>query len=180
VAIPGALTTAALLLRLFAPGLDGSQLVVMRFDEILPAVREGRVDAGVIIHESRFTFAQYGLVQTVDLGEWWEQTTGRAIPLGGIAMRRSLGDARILAAEDALARSVRFAHQYPDLVWPTVRRHAQEMDDDVMRRHIELYVNAFTYQYGGAGEAAIAHLLTTAESLGIVPASTEPLFVGRT
>jgi 1,4-dihydroxy-6-naphthoate synthase len=176
VAIPGELTTAALLLRLYAPSLPHAQLVVMRFDEIMPAVRDGRVDAGVIIHEGRFTFQNYGLVQLVDLGEWWEQTTGRAIPLGGIAMRRALGATAIRAVEGAIARSVRFAHAYPDVIWPTIRRHAQEMDDDVMRRHIELYVNAFTYDYGDAGEAAIRHLLDIAESCGIIPRSSESLF----
>lgn len=177
VAIPGTLTTAALLLRLFAPALPAARMVVMRFDDIMPAVRGGRVDAGVIIHESRFTYPRYGLVPVVDLGEWWEQTTGRAIPLGGIAMRRTLGDLLILETERALAESVRFAHAHTGTIWPTIRRHAQEMDDDVMRRHIDLYVNAFTDDYGAEGEAAIRHLLGTAESLGIVPPSAQPLFI---
>lgn len=179
VAIPGRLTTAALLLRLWAPSLGEARIRVMPFDRILAAVRDGEVDAGLIIHESRFTYPRYGLVQSVDLGEWWERETGHAIPLGGIAMRRALGDALILRTERALAASVDFAFGHPDLVWPTIRRHAQEMEDDVMRRHIELYVNAFSRDYGEEGEEAIRYLLGTAEQVGIVPRSDQPLFVPR-
>jgi len=177
VAIPGALTTAALLLRLWAPAIPANRIRVMRFDEILGAVRDGVVDAGLIIHESRFTYPRYGLTQVVDLGEWWERETGHAIPLGGIAMRRNLGADLIRFAERALADSVDFAWAHTPLIWPTVRRHAQEMDDEVMRQHIDLYVNAFTRDYGSEGEAAIGHLLRTAEDLGIVPRSVQPLFI---
>ena len=177
VAIPGSLTTAALLVRLFAPALREANITVMPFHEIMPAVCNGRVDAGVIIHESRFTYQRHGLTQIVDLGEWWERETGHAIPLGGIAMRRDLGNSLIRRTEQALAASVDYAHVHPDTVWPTVRRHAQEMEDDVMRQHIALYVNDFTRDYGAEGEAAIRHLLDTAEALGIVPHSDRPLFV---
>ena len=177
VAIPGKLTTAALLVRLFAPALRDSQITVMPFDRIMPAVCEGRVDAGVIIHESRFTYHRHGLTQIVDLGEWWEKETGHPIPLGGILMRRDLGDALIRRTEGVLTRSVDFAFANTDVVWPTVRRHAQEMDDEVIRQHIALYVNDFTRDYGVEGEAAIAHLLDTAERLGIVPRSSNPLYV---
>jgi 1,4-dihydroxy-6-naphthoate synthase len=177
VAIPGRLTTAALLLRLFVPSLPESLIRVMPFDRILAAVRDGDVDAGLIIHESRFTYQRYGLTQVVDLGEWWEQTTGHAIPLGGIAMRRSFGNDMIRRVEHAIAESVAFSYAHTDLVWPTVRRHAQEMEDDVMRQHIELYVNEFTRDYGVTGEAAIRHLLATAESLSIIPRSNQSLFV---
>jgi 1,4-dihydroxy-6-naphthoate synthase len=176
VAIPGKLTTAALLVRLFAPGLGDTQITVMPFDRIMPAVCEGRVDAGVIIHESRFTYQRHGLTQIVDLGEWWERETGHAIPLGGILMRRDLGGDLIRSTERALAQSVDFAFAHTDVVWPTVRRHAQEMEDDVMRQHIALYVNEFTRDYGVEGQSAIAYLLETAERLGIVPRSTQPLY----
>ncbi len=135
------------------------------------------MDAGLIIHESRFTYQRYGLVQVVDLGDWWERETGQAIPLGGIAMRRDLGDALILRAERALAASVDFAYAHTEVVWPTVRRHAQEMEDEVMRQHIDLYVNAFSRDYGDEGEAAIRHLLKTAEDLRIVPPGVQPLFI---
>jgi len=177
VAIPGRLTTAALLVRLFAPALIDPKTVVMPFDEIMPAVCDGRVDAGVIIHESRFTYQRRGLTRIVDLGEWWERETGHAIPLGGIAMRRGLGSELIRRTERVLTASVDHAHAHPEQVWPTIRRHAQEMEDEVMRQHIALYVNDFTRDYGVAGEAAIRHLLDTAVRLGIVPQSDQPLFV---
>jgi len=177
VAIPGALTTAALLVRLFSPELRDANITVMPFDRIMPAVCEGRVDAGVIIHESRFTYQRHGLSQVVDLGEWWERETGHAIPLGGILMRRDLGDELVRRTERTLAESVDFAFAHTDVVWPTVRRHAQEMEDAVMRQHIDLYVNDFTRDYGADGEAAIAYLLQTAERLGIVPESSRPLYV---
>jgi 1,4-dihydroxy-6-naphthoate synthase len=149
----------------------------MPFDRIMPAVCEGRVDAGVIIHESRFTYQRHGLTQIVDLGEWWERETGHAIPLGGILMRRDLGVDLVRRTEKALAESVDFAFAHTDLVWPTVRRHAQEMDDDVMRQHIALYVNAFTRDYGPEGEAAIVYLLSTAERLGLIPPADNPPFL---
>jgi 1,4-dihydroxy-6-naphthoate synthase len=177
VAIPGALTTAALLVRLFAPELSDANITVMPFDRIMPAVCEGRVDAGVIIHESRFTYQRHGLTQIVDLGEWWERETGHAIPLGGILVRRDLGDELVRCTERTLAASVDYAFAHTDVVWPTVRRHAQEMEDDVMRQHIALYVNDFTRDYGVEGQAAIAYLLDTAERLGIVPRSEQPLYV---
>ena len=176
VAIPGRLTTAALLVRLFAPGLSDANIVVMPFHEIMPAVCSGQVDAGVIIHESRFTYQRQGLTRIVDLGEWWERETGHAIPLGGIAMRRDLGAGLIRRTERALTASVDYAHAHPADVWPTIRRHAQEMEDDVMRQHIALYVNDFTRDYGAEGEAAIRHLLETAERLAIVPHSDQPIF----
>ena len=177
VAIPGRLTTAALLVRLFAPALPDANIVVMPFHEIMPAVCGGQVDAGVIIHESRFTYQRHGLTRIVDLGEWWERETGHAIPLGGIAMRRDLGADLARRTELTLTASVDYAHAHPEHVWPTIRRHAQEMEDDVMRQHIALYVNDFTRDYGAEGEAAIDYLLGKANDLGIVPASKRPLFV---
>jgi len=178
-AIPGRLTTAALLARLFAPTLAERQIRVMPFDRIMHAVATGQVDAGLIIHESRFTYQRHGLHQVVDLGDWWEHETGHAIPLGGIAMRRDLGHDLILRTERALSASVEAAFAHPDRVWPTVRRHAQELDDEVMRQHIALYVNDFTRDYGAEGTAAIDFLLARATTLGFIPASTAPLFVPR-
>jgi 1,4-dihydroxy-6-naphthoate synthase len=174
IAIPGERTTAALLLRLFAP--EARNLVVMPFHEIMAATKEGRVDAGLIIHESRFTYPQYGLQQVVDLGEWWEQETGHAIPLGGIVIRRDLGREIQGQVDRAIKASVEYAHRHADAIWPTVRRNAQEMENDVMRRHIELYVNEFTTDYGREGEAAIRFLFDKAERLGVLPKSDAPLF----
>lgn len=178
-AIPGALTTAALLLRLYL-GPGARQPVTMPFRDIMPAVARGEVDAGVIIHESRFTFPHYGLVQVVDLGAWWEADTGHPIPLGGIVARRDLGHQVQSALDDGLRRSVEYANAAPERVRGYVRRHAAELDDVVVSGHIGLYVNGFTLDYGAAGVAAITELLARAADLGLVPAPTAPLFAHRT
>ncbi|MFH1571622.1 MAG: 1,4-dihydroxy-6-naphthoate synthase [Gemmatimonadota bacterium] len=174
VAIPGERTTAALLLRLFCPAVTAPR--VMPFHRIMPAVAAGEVDAGVIIHESRFTYPQHGLVQVADLGAWWETTTGHPIPLGGIAARRSLGAGLVLRLERALRASVAYARAHPEETRPYVARHAQEMDEAVRRAHIELYVNDFTLDYGSAGEAAISHLLARAGDQGLAVGAEAPLF----
>lgn len=174
IAIPGERTTAALLLGLYRP--EAKNRVVMPFHQILSATRDGIVDAGLIIHESRFTYAGYGLKQVVDLGEWWEAETGHAIPLGGIVIRRDLGTETAARVDRALAASVRYAYDHRARVWPTIRRHAQEMDDEVMRKHIELYVNGYTEDYGPDGEAAIRFLLGRGEELGIVPKTNASIF----
>jgi 1,4-dihydroxy-6-naphthoate synthase len=157
VAIPGRLTTANLLLRLFAPELAPG--VEMVYSEIMPAVVRGKVDAGLIIHESRFTYPDFGLRRVVDLGEWWERETGAPIPLGGIMARRSLGEARIREIEDAIRRSVEYAFRHPEASAGYVREHAQEMDPEVTRQHIELYVNEFSVDLGEAGERAVRELM---------------------
>ena len=174
VAIPGELTTAALLARLFAGGLKAS--MVMPFDRIMPAVVSGEVDAGVIIHEGRFTFGSYGLRRLVDLGEWWEETSGLPIPLGGIAVSRSLDRALQGEVESAVRASVEHARAHPEASMEYVREHSQEMDPAVCRAHIELYVNDFTLDYGPEGEGAIRRLLGSAAEIGIVPSSAQGLF----
>ena len=175
IAIPGKLTTAALLLRLFNRGLDN--LVLMPFHRIMEATQTGEVDAGLIIHESRFTYPQYGLHKVLDLGEWWEQTTGHPIPLGGILARRELGEHRIRTIDNALKASVEYAHANPKEVRGYIRQHAQEMDEQVMQQHINLYVNDYTLDYGPEGEAALEDLYTRAEAAEIVPHSDKPLFM---
>jgi 1,4-dihydroxy-6-naphthoate synthase len=176
VAIPGRMTTAALLMRLYAPQVR--DIVVMPFHEIMQAAAAGDVDAGVIIHESRFTYPRFGLEKIVDLGQWWESTTGHPIPLGGIAARRALGDETIARIDAALRASVDFAHAHPEDVRDYVAAHAQEMEREVMEAHIELYVNEHTTDYGADGEAAIANLLDRADRAGILPDATDlpPLF----
>ena len=161
VAIPGQLTTAALLLSLFIEGTG--RTVVMPFDRIMPAVVAGEVEAGVIIHEGRFTFAGYGLRRLIDLGEWWEQTTGLPIPLGGIEVRRALGREVASAVEKAIRSSVERANRHPEETSAYVSSHAQEMDQKVCAEHIALYVNEFTLDYGEEGEAAIRELLSRAD-----------------
>ena len=174
IAIPGRLTTAALLLRLFNPGL--TDLVVAPFHQIMRLCQDGVVDAGVIIHESRFTYPEYGLKPVIDLGVWWETTTGRPIPLGAIIARRALGAEPIRQTDAAIRASVAYAHSHTDEVSGYIRGHAQEMDEVVMRQHIALYVNDYTLDYGPEGEAAIRYLFDRAESEGIVPKSDSALF----
>lgn len=176
VAIPGRMTTAALLVRLFAPRL--TDVVEMPFHRIMHATASGEVDAGVIIHESRFTYPQHGLQKVVDLGEWWESSTGFPIPLGGIAARRDLGTERIEQIDAALRASVEYAHANPDEVRDYVAAHAQEMERDVMEAHIGLYVNDYTLDYGTDGEGAIEDLMSRAVASGILPPTSEPLFTG--
>jgi 1,4-dihydroxy-6-naphthoate synthase len=160
VAIPGELTTAAFLLGQFAPNVR--RRVVMRFDEIMPAVQNGEVDAGVIIHESRFTYPSYGLEKLADLGQWWEVMTGLPLPLGGIAVKRSLPLALAVRVEETIRASLRHAWEHPDDSRSFIAQHAQEMDPSVCAEHIQLYVNDFSLSYGAEGEAAIRHLLERA------------------
>jgi len=175
IAIPGKLTTAALLLRLFNPALD--DLVVLPFHEIMDATQKGDVDAGVIIHESRFTYPDYGLHKVIDLGEWWEESTGHPIPLGGILVRRDLGTETIQRIDRSLRNSIEYAHANPDAIKGYIHQHAQEMDEQVMQQHIDLYVNDYTLDYMADGEAAITDLFDRAEKAGIVPPSNLPLFI---
>ena len=175
IAIPGKLTTAALLLRLYQPGL--SDLHILPFDKIMPAVSSGDVDAGVIIHEGRFTYPKYGLREVIDLGAWWEETTGHPIPLGGILARRSLGPETIQRADQALKDSIEYSKSNPDAVLDYILRHAQEMDEQVVREYIDLYVNRYTEDYGPDGEAAINDLMTRAQAADILPESSSLLFV---
>jgi 1,4-dihydroxy-6-naphthoate synthase len=173
VAVPSEQSTAYLLLRLWAqggvPGGFGG-IVVMPFHEIMPAVRDGVVDAGLIIHEARFTYHTFGLRELVDLGRFWEQDTGLPIPLGAIVARRDLGPERIAAVTDAVRGSVRHAWAHPEASQGYIREHAQELAADVTAQHIALYVNEFTEDLGDAGLAAVRALLTRAAAAGLCPA----------
>lgn len=174
IATPGRFTTAHLLMRLFRPELDN--FLELPFHQIIPAVAAGTVDAGLIIHESRFTYQDYGLKQLVDLGGWWEGETGLPIPLGGIVARRSLGRGTILQIENSLRDAVRYSMQNPAAGAAYIRSHAQEMSEAVCTAHINLYVNRFSEQLGDEGELAIRELLARSEQAGIAPASELPLF----
>jgi 1,4-dihydroxy-6-naphthoate synthase len=173
VAVPSERSTAYLLFRLWAasevPGGVG-EIVVMPFHEIMPAVRDGRVDAGLVIHEARFTYRNYGLTKLADMGEHWEATTGHAIPLGAIIARRSLGADTLNRLADAARASVRAAWADPEAARPYVMEHAQEMDPAVADQHIALYVNEFTADLGEEGYAAVRGLLDRAADQGLVPA----------
>lgn len=156
VAIPGRDTTAYRLLRLAAPAIG--DVIEMRYDRILHAVVAGDVDAGLIIHESRFTYADHGLVEAADLGDWWERETGLPVPLAGICARADLGEQIVAAAEVAIRQSVQYAFDHPDASREYVRAHAQEMSDTVCAAHIALYVNEHSLDIGTDGLRAIERL----------------------
>jgi 1,4-dihydroxy-6-naphthoate synthase len=153
IAIPGRDTTAFLLLRLAASALG--EVVELRYDRILDAVADGDVDAGLIIHESRFTYADHGLVEVADLGEWWEADTGLPVPLAGIYARE---DVPLESVERAVRASVEYAFAHPDASRTYVREHSHELSEEVCRAHIELYVNRFSVDLGREGLAAIERL----------------------
>ncbi|MFE8991898.1 1,4-dihydroxy-6-naphthoate synthase [Streptomyces collinus] len=172
VAVPSEKSTAYLLFRLWAADTmaDGvGEIVVMPFHEIMPAVRDGRVDAGLVIHEARFTYRNYGLHKLADMGEHWENTTGLPIPLGAIIAKRSLGEQKLRLLADSIRTSVRAAWDDPEVSRPYVMEHAQEMDPAVADQHIGLYVNEFTAGLGEDGYAAVRGLLTRAAAEGLVP-----------
>lgn len=175
IAIPGKLTTANFLLSLAFPAATRKLETV--FSEIENAVLESRVDAGLIIHENRFTYQQKGLVKIIDLGEFWETSTGMPIPLGGIVVRRSLSEAIRQKVNRVMERSVRYAFEHPTASSEFVRANAQEMEESVMNSHIQLYVNDYTKNLGGAGRAAIGKLFDVARARGVVPIYKEDIFL---
>ncbi|PLY00709.1 MAG: 1,4-dihydroxy-6-naphthoate synthase [Desulfuromonas sp.] len=175
IAIPGQLTTANLLLQLFDEGYE--DLLIVPFDRIMPALQNGEADAGVIIHESRFTFRQLGFHEVQDLGAWWEQESGLPIPLGGILAKRSLGAETIREVDAAVRASLEYAYAHPQEARSYIRRHAQEIDDEVIDQHIGLYVNEFSLDLGEEGVKAVETLLGRAEDRGLIPACDKPLIV---
>ncbi|RUS45474.1 1,4-dihydroxy-6-naphthoate synthase [Cohnella sp. AR92] len=170
IAVPSERSTAYLLFRLWVaqkiPGGVG-EIVVMPFHEIMPAVRDGRIDAGLVIHEARFTYPNYGLNLVADMGSWWEEDTGLPIPLGAIIARRHLD---LKAIENWTRASVQYAWAHPEQSQAYVAGHAQEMAPEVTKQHIELYVNEFTENLGQDGYAAVEALLGRAAEEGLVPA----------
>ena len=176
IAIPGRLTTAFLLLQAFDPSLKDN-VVVMPFDRIIDAVKGGAADAGLIIHESRFTYQRAGLRKVIDLGDWWERETGRPIPLGGILAKRSLGPDLIGKIDVLLRKSVEYAFGHRAEPVAYIRRHAQEMEDEVINQHIDLYVNNYSLDIGEDGLLAVDELFRRAEKSGAIPPSDKPLLV---
>lgn len=167
VAIPGEHTTAALLLRRFGPRSIETQ--PMRFDRVMPAVAAGEADAGVVIHESRFTYPDHGLAAVADLGALWEARTGLPLPLGVVVARRDLPGETIAAVAAGLRASIELARANRELSRDFVRAHAREMRDDVCRRHIELYVNAWSESMGEVGARAIEQLLAGEAGSSVAP-----------
>ena len=174
IAIPGKYTTANLLLGLaFPEAQDKTELV---FSAIEPALLDEQYDAGLIIHENRFTYEAKGLKKIIDLGELWEHETGAPIPLGGIVIRRSLPAEIKHTVNRVLRRSVEHAFAHRGASAAFVREHAQEMSVDVMYRHIDLYVNEYSVDLGHEGKRAVELLFERGKAAGIIPARTENLF----
>ncbi len=166
VAIPGELTTAHLLLQLHSTDFEAAD--ALRFDEIMPSVACGDYDAGLVIHEGRFTYRDYGLSWVLDLGRWWELETGDPVPLGGIAVRRDVDTEVAEAVENQLRLSVERALSRPQKPMEYVREHADEMADDVVQRHIDLYVNDFTVDMGEEGVSAVETLIQRGVDAGLL------------
>ena len=167
VAVPGLLTTAFLLLCLYLGRRP--RVEVMEFSQVMEAVAAGRVEAGLLIHEGRFTYQRRGLRQLADLGQWWEQDSGLPIPLGCIAARRDMGREAALAWQQALAASVAHAQTHPRDSQQYVLAHAQEMEPEVVEQHIGLYVNDFSRDLGEEGLAAVDELHRRAVEVGVCP-----------
>ncbi|MBX7182519.1 MAG: 1,4-dihydroxy-6-naphthoate synthase [Bacteroidia bacterium] len=156
VALPGEQTTAHFLFDYFQKFPVKKSFMI--FNQIEEAVLDGRADAGVIIHENRFTYLEKGLEKIIDLGDFWERSTQRPIPLGGIVARSNFDISLLSLINSLIRQSIEFAYQYPERIWPYILSHAQEMEDEVIRKHIQLYVNDFTLDLGKEGHEAILRM----------------------
>lgn len=174
IAIPGKFTTANFLLGVAFP--EAKNKVEMVFSQIEESVLAGDVDAGLIIHENRFTYASKGLKKIIDLGEFWESKTGHPIPLGGIAMNRKFNHDQIAQVDRLLRKSVEYAFANPEASMPYVKAHAAEMEVDVMKKHIALYVNSFSIDLGAEGRGAVNELFTRGQQAGTIPICSKGLF----
>ncbi len=179
IAIPGRFTTAHLLLQLYDPAfcLPPSAFVELPFHEIISAVADERVDAGLIIHESRFTYPSFGLTAVMDLGKWWEDETGLPIPLGGIALKRTLKDGPGRDIDRFLKKSVEYAFANRSEPMAYIKNHSQELSEDVINQHIDLYVNDYSVDIGTEGKKAVDELISRAEDSGIIPSNNLSLFM---
>ncbi len=175
VAVPGLNTTAYLLFKSFCS--DCHEVVPMLFSDIEQAISDGSVDAGVIIHETRFTYQKQGLKKVMDLGEWWEKSCGYPIPLGCIAVKRELADDIGLSFDTALRASVEQAFGNREKTYPFVRKYAKELEQSVIDAHIDLYVNAFSVNIGNEGRAAVQCLFEKAVETGTVPHMRSDIFL---
>jgi 1,4-dihydroxy-6-naphthoate synthase len=175
IAIPGIHTTAFLLLRLCNPEL-GENVAAMPFNEIMDSVKSGKADAGLIIHEGRFTYPEHGLKKVVDLGQWWEDKTGHPLPLGCIVARRSLDPGIAREVEDSIKRSALYAEALRDEPMEYVKKYAQELSDEVINEHIKLYVNEYTTDMGAEGMGAAEKLMGMAVERGIIKKPERPMF----
>jgi len=174
IAVPGTLTTAYLVLRLFAPGIETE---VVPFDQIIPQVLEGKYEAGLIIHEGQLTYDKSGLHRIVDLGRWWNQVTGLPLPLGGNAIRRSLGTEVMKAVAGALKESIQYGLDHRDEALAYAMQFARDLDPQLADKFVGMYVNERTLDYGPDGREAIRRLLDMGHKGGIIPTPTSVDFV---
>lgn len=172
---PGEHTTAALLFKLFYPKTTAISHTV--FSDIMPALKQGRADFGVCIHEGRFTWQDENLACVADLGTLWEEATNCPLPLGGIVAERKLPGDVIDTVQAVIRESLQFARADPAVTLPTMRRYAQEFNDDVLMKHVELYVNEWTVDLGTVGRSALQELSVRARQIGLVPEHTPALEV---
>ena len=176
VAIPGIYTTANLLFTLAMSMKEPVQKLEILFSEIENSVLSGEADAGVIIHESRFTYQSRGLHKLLDLGEYWEKLTGSPVPLGGIAAHRRLGNETIAKVNRSIRRSVEYANTHKGEINEFIRCNAKEMEDEVMQKHIDLYVNEFSVSLGSLGRHAVGLMFEYAVSAGIIPLMPQEIY----
>jgi len=169
IAVPGTLTTAYLALQLFAPGIE---IEVVPFDEIIPQVLQGKHEAGLIIHEGQLTYDRSGLYRIVDLGKWWQAVTGLPLPLGGNAIRRSLGPALMSTVATALRDSIQYGLDHRDEALAYAMQFARDLDSQLADRFVGMYVNQRTLDYGQDGREAIRRLLDMGYKAGVI--SVEP------
>lgn len=175
IAIPGTLTTAYLALRLFAPGIETE---VVPFDQIIPQVLEGKYEAGLIIHEGQLTYSKAGLQRIVDLGKWWLKITGLPLPLGGNAIRRSLGPELTVSVGAALRDSIQYALDHRDEALAYAMQFARDVDPQQADKFVGMYVNERTLDYGPDGREAVRRLLDMGHKAGIIPRAARVEFVG--
>ena len=175
IAIPGKLTTAYLALQLFSPGIE---VEVVPFDQIIPAVVEGKYEAGLIIHEGQLTFDKSGLHRVVDLGKWWQRVTGLPLPLGGNAIRRALGPETMSSVNQALRESIQYAIDHRDEALAYAMQFARDLDTQLADKFVGMYVNERTLNYGKDGREAIVKLLDMGYERGIITVKPNVDFVG--
>ena len=175
IAIPGTLTTAALALQLFAPEIETA---VVPFDRIIPEVRAGNFEAGLIIHEGQLTYSHSGLHKVLDLGQWWREETALPLPLGGNAIRRSLGDETMRTVTQALRDSIQHGLDHRDEALAYAMQFARDLDHDLANKFVGMYVNERTLNYGEDGREAIRRLLALGHERGIIPHPVKVDFVG--
>ena len=175
IAIPGKYTTANFLLSIAHP--EATNKTEMLFSDIENAVLTGQVDAGLLIHENRFTYEQKGLKKIIDLGEYWEKTIGALIPLGGIVIKRSFDETTIKKVNRLIRKSIEYAYENEGTALAYMQQHAQEMDEKIMMQHVALYVNKYSIDLGEEGRAAVTKMFNLAQQKGIIPEIVNPLFV---